>query len=177
MEHQKSACQHTERARGGATVVAVLIILSIVCMLAHQTARTLVLLRQGQDYSMRIAQANEVLELGHELERRFQDDPEQLRAGPIILALGQEYAKLEFASEPPQTAAQVELAEKAEQAIDTKSTDRAKEDADEPALVDDGSQVPRKSVVRITATWPVDSQGAELDNRVPIVVSWEKFLE
>lgn len=84
------------RGKRGATVVAVLVVLFIVCLLAHQTVKTMLLLRRGQDYSLKIIQARELLELGRQLERRFDGKLEQLTSGPVIVEMGTEFGKLEF---------------------------------------------------------------------------------
>jgi len=84
------------RFRRGATVVAVLVVLFIVCLLAHQTVKTMFLLRRGQDDSLKIAQAREILELGRQLERRLDGNLEQLTSSPVIVEMGMEFGKLVF---------------------------------------------------------------------------------
>lgn len=152
--------------RNGATVLAVLIILSIVCLLAHQTVRTMVLLRRGQDNATRIAQAYEVLELGRDIERRFRSQTERLTSGPFVVKLSQEFAKLDFVTEEFKPAGP---------GHEQESSDTSNDSRNEASPTDANQETSNKPIIRITATWPVDSQGVELPNRFPIVVSWEKF--
>ena len=149
--------------RGGATVMAVLIVLSIVCLLAHQTVRTLFLLRQGQSYSAKIAQAQEVLELGRQLERQLEGNIDRLISGPVIVEIGQEYAKLVFSVEQPPTPEE----------MGTSGTADGRDRESEKKVPEASTGARRQSSTRISATWPVDSLGKEFPNQVPIVVTWE----
>lgn len=82
--------------RRGATVLAVLILLMIVCLLAHQTVRTLFLLRRGQDHALKILQAREILEIGRLLEPQEPPSIDQQTSRQIVVSMGTEFGKLEL---------------------------------------------------------------------------------
>ncbi len=151
--------------RHGATIIAVLVVLLIVSLLAHQTARTLFVIRQGQDQRAKIIQAREVLELGRIMGLQLRSTPSLLTAQPMIVKVGDEYAKLEFSSESTPES------EDLSKAI-TESTPN--EDTSVNSLPDRDGSTERPPIHRIVATWPVDSNGIELPRQLPTKVSWEK---
>jgi len=81
----------------GTAVVAVLVVLMVSSLLAHQTVKSLWILRQGQRTQVRLAQASAVLELGRFLENRFSIDRNLRPSDPLIVSVGEEFAKIEFA--------------------------------------------------------------------------------
>jgi hypothetical protein len=97
MIHQITGGTSSRNAiRRGATVLAVLILLMIVCLLAHQTVRTLFLLRRGQDRTLKILQAREILELGKMLDRQEPPASDQQTSRQIVVSMGTEFGKLEL---------------------------------------------------------------------------------
>lgn len=80
----------------GTAVVAVLVVLLVSSLLAHQTVKSLLILRQGQRTQSRLAQASAVLELGRVLELQASDGQEVRAASPLIVSVGDRFAKIEF---------------------------------------------------------------------------------
>lgn len=80
----------------GTAVVAVLVVLLISSLLAHQTVKSLLILRQGQRIQERLAQATAVLELGRDLDSRFIIAEDERPSAPLIVSVGEEFAKIDF---------------------------------------------------------------------------------